>query len=149
MEELTIKGYLRPLKFAILFSVLGEAVIFLVWGVILYPEGSILHKFLWTIVFCGLGMGSAGGAFISLYVVGRFTGIKALVACGLISGVLLGLFCNYLCFNLDMHFNYFGGASTPGLFIWSGIIMAVAGGMLVGWLCFTKTGNTWLDKLGI
>ncbi|MEZ4848201.1 MAG: hypothetical protein R3B93_06205 [Bacteroidia bacterium] len=139
--------YVRSLKVLILLSVLGEAVIFLVWGVFLYPEGSILHKFLWTIVYCGLGMGSAAGAFVVFLVVNKMTGWKAILTTSLISGILLGLFCNYLCFNLDMHFNHFGGADTPGLFIWNGIIMSFLGGAFGGWLLFTDKGNHWLDRI--
>lgn len=143
------KEYLRPIKLAIFFSVLAEAIIFVVWGLILYPEGNLLHKFLWTIVFCGLGMGATTGAFISLFVVGRWNGVKAILATAAISTVLLGFLCNLLCYKLDMHFDYFGGPETPELFIWNGLVMAFIAGALVGYLLFTNAGKNILDKIGI
>lgn len=146
IDNQAVQAHLRPIKLAILLSVFGEAIIFLVWGIILYPEGSLINKFLWTIVFCGLGMGSALGAIITFSVVGKFKGTKAIIFCSVLSGIILGVFCNYLCFNLDLHFNYFGGQKTPDLFIWNGIIMSFLGGALLGWLCFTKRGSNLLNK---
>ena len=119
----------------------------MVWGLILYPEGNILHKFLWTIIFCGLGMGAAAGSVVVFMISGRQKGYPAIVSCMLISIVLLGLLCNVLCFRLDMHFGFFGGADTPILFIWNGTIMSALGGWLVGWLSFTKKGKQLATKI--
>lgn len=148
-REYTIKTVLRPLKLSIILSVVGELIIFIVWGLVLYPEGSVLHKFLWAVVFCGFGMGSLTGAMITLFVVQRLKGMTAIAACVVISGLLLGVFCNFLCLNLDMHFNYFGGHDTPGLFIWSGLLMSIIGGLLVGVLSFTETGEVWMSRFNI
>lgn len=145
-DNLSAIDVLRPIKLSILFSILGEAVILLVWGMLLYPEGNLLHKFLWTIVFCGLGMGAAIGAIIALFVVGKWTGTYAVILCAELSGIILGLFCNYLCYNLDMHFDYFGGKETPLLFVINGMVMAIIGGAVVGWLCFTERGKRLLSK---
>tara|TARA_R110001592_G_scaffold64751_10_gene198926 strand:+ start:1200 stop:1661 length:462 start_codon:yes stop_codon:yes gene_type:complete len=147
-KHLYKKQLLRPIKLGILFSVLGEAVIFLVWGVFLYPEGNIIHKFLWTIVLCGLGMGATVGSVISWWVEGKYWGQPAIVACGLISFVILGLFCNLLCFQLDMNFIYFGGAGAPVLFIANGMVASAFGGALIGWLNFTYRGIKILEKYG-
>ncbi|GMN05587.1 hypothetical protein MTsPCn5_09750 [Croceitalea sp. MTPC5] len=144
--EITAEDVLRPLKLSILLSILGEAVILVVWGIVLYPEGNLLHKFLWAIVFCGLGMGAAIGAIIALVVVGRWTGAFAVIFCAELSAIVLGLFCNYLCYSLDMHFNYFGSNETPLLFFISGIVMATIGGAIVGWFCFTEKGKRILSK---
>lgn len=149
MRDLTVKDYLRPLKLGIFFSILGEGAIFLIWGVYLYPEGNLFHKFLWTIVFCGLGMGAAIGAFIDFFIMGKLKGNAAIIATIFLSLLLLGLLCNFLCFNLDMHFNFFGGQNSPTLFIWNGIGMSILGGLLIGMLLFTKKGNGLLDKYGI
>ena len=65
------RSFARPLKLAILFSVLGEAVILVVWGFYLFPEGSWFNKFMWTIVYCGLGMGGAFGSVVALGLLGR------------------------------------------------------------------------------
>lgn len=144
--EITAEDVLRPLKLSILLSILGEAVILVVWGIVLYPEGNLLHKFLWAIVFCGLGMGAAIGAIIALVVVGRWTRAFAVIFCAELSAIVLGLFCNYLCYSLDMHFNYFGSNETPLLFFISGIVMATIGGAIVGWFCFTEKGKRILSK---
>ncbi|OEK03061.1 hypothetical protein BFP97_16715 [Roseivirga sp. 4D4] len=143
------KQLLRPVKLGILFSVIGEFFIFLLWGVWLYPEGNILHKFLWTVVFCGLGMGATTGVLISWWVEGKYWGRSAIFACALISFVILGLFCNFVCFSLDMHFNYFGAAATPGLFIINGMFMSALGGLLIGWLNFSYRGIKLLEKYGL
>lgn len=148
-QNLTHKDYLRPLKLSILFSVLGEAIIFVIWGILLYPEGNLVHKFLWTVVFCGFGMGAAIGAIITLLVVGKWKGIYAVILCAELSGLVLGLFCNYVCYNLDMHFDYFGGKETPVLFVMSGTLIAILGGALVGWLSFTERGKRFLKKYNI
>ncbi|SNZ01396.1 hypothetical protein [Flagellimonas pacifica] len=148
-QELTYKDYLRPLKLAIFFSVLGEAAIFLIWGMLLFPEGNLIHKFLWTVIFCGLGMGATVGAIIALFVVGRWKGLQAIVLCAELSGIVLGLFCNYLCYNLDMHFGYFGGKEVPLLFVINGMVLAILGGSLVGWFCFSEKGKRILNKYNI
>lgn len=118
----------------------------MIWGLILYPEGKIIHKFLWTIVFCGLGMGAVAGSAIVFMVCGRQNGYPAVISCVWISLVLLGLFCNTLCFHLDMNFNFFGGADTPQLFIWNGVLMSVIGGGLTGFLSFTSKGKRFSKK---
>lgn len=147
-KHLYKKQLLRPVKLGILFSVLGEVVIFLIWGLWLYPEGDILQKFLWSIVFCGVGMGATVGVVVSWWVEGKFWGKPAIVACGLISFVILGLFCNFLCSQFDMHFNYFGSALTPNLFIINGMVMSIFGGALLGWLNFSYRGIKLLEKFG-
>ena len=137
---------LRPIKLSILFSVVGELIIFVVWGLILFPDGSWLHKLLWTLLFCGVGMGSAVGAVVAILIVGRLHGVTAIVATMVASISLLGVACNLLCLALDEHFHYFGGDSHGDMFIWNGIAMAALGGLLVGWLCFTERGTkvaTW------
>ncbi|MBO6515093.1 MAG: hypothetical protein JJ975_00900 [Bacteroidia bacterium] len=145
-EGVAVKAYLRPLKLGILLSVIGELIIFLIWGVYLYPQGDILYKFLWTVVFCGVGMGSAIGVSIVLIVVPKFSGYTAIILTTLISLILLGLLCNLLCFRLDISFDFFGGRKTPHLFLWNGVVMSVIGGLSIGWLCFTDVGNNILEK---
>ena len=147
--KVTLKDYLRPLKLGILFSVLGEGAIFLIWGVILYPEGNLFHKFIWTVILCGFGMGSAIGVLVNLFIVGRMRGLSAILLSMLFSMLLLGIVCNFLCFILDAHFDYFGGKDTPDLFLLNGFFSSTLGGILLGWFCFTDKGNEILDKLNI
>ena len=140
-DDMSRSSLLRPIKLSILFSVAGEFVIFVVWGMILFPYGSWLHKLLWTLLFCGVGMGSAIGAVVAIFIVGRLRGAAAIAATTVASVALLGVACNLLCLALDEHFHYFGGESHGEMFIWNGIVMAALGGLLVGWLCFTERGS--------
>lgn len=139
---------LRPIKLSIMMSVTGEFIIFVVWGLFLFPEGNWLDKLLWTLLFCGVGMGAAVGAAVALFIVGRLRGVAAIVATMALSIGLLGVTCNLLCLALDEHFHYFGGDRDGPLFVWNGIAMAAFGGLAVGWLCFTergsKIGRKWL-----
>lgn len=148
-EGVIAKDYKRPLIVGLVLATFGELMIFIIFGVILFPSGNILSKFLWTVLFCGVGMGSAFGTIVDLAVVGRLKGRSAIIACTIISTVILGFACNLLCFNLDQHFNYFGGQGSPKLFILNGIVMASIGGFLSGWLLFTESGSRALDRLGI
>ncbi len=143
------KQYKRPLIVGLFLATFGELMIFLIFGVLLYPEGNLMSKFLWTVLFCGVGMGSALGTIIDLAVVGRLNGKAAIIACTVISIAILGFGCNFLCFNLDQHFHYFGGQDSPRLFIINGIVMSAIGGALGGWLLFTDSGSRILDKLGV
>ena len=52
------KLYVRPLIVSLFFAVVGELLLLVIYGIILFPEGNILYKVLWTLVFCGIGMGS-------------------------------------------------------------------------------------------
>ncbi len=146
MPNLTLApehGYARALKLTLLFSILGEAVIFLVWGLYLFPDGSWFNKFMWTIVYCGLGMGGAFGAVLVLGFFGRVDGLLAVVLSALVATLMLGLICNILCLRLDMIFNYFGARGSGGLFLSNGLVMSAAGGAILGWLIFTERGRNY------
>ncbi len=141
--------YRRPLVLAIAAAMFGELAIFLIFGVVLYPAGSILSKFLWTVVFCGIGMGAALGAAVSLFVVDRFDGARAIGATTVLSVLMLGLACDLLCLELDKHFEFFGGHEMPTLFLLNGVVMSLVGGLAIGSALFTVRGRNLLDRLGI
>lgn len=136
-----LTGYVRPLKLSLLFSILGEAVILVIWGFYLFPEGNWFNKIMWTLVYCGMGMGGAFGAVVVLGLLGRVDGLRAVVLTAALSTVMLGLFCNYLCLRLDMTFGYFGAQGAGVLFMVNGIAMSAIGGALLGWLVFTERGR--------
>ena len=141
--------YLRPIKLSILLSVTGELYLLIYYGLIQYPEGSIVLKFLWTVVFCGLGMGSTLGAFVNLLLVDKLAGYKAILATMLLSFLVLGVACNLLCLNLDQHFHFFGGHENPRNFLVSGIILAPVGGLILGLALFTRQGQQAVTKFGL
>lgn len=144
-----VSQYKRPLIVGLAMTTFGELGIFLIFGVLLYPQGDLLSKFIWTVLFCGVGMGSAFGTLVDLFVVGRLKGVSAIIACTVISALILGVGCNFLCFKLDQHFHYFGGQHSPILFVLNGIVMAIIGALLSGWLLFTDSGSKLLTRTGI
>ena len=143
------KRYKRPLIVSIILSILGETAIFVIWGLLLYPEGSWLSKFFWTIIICGIGMGSTIGAAIVLFVVDRFQGLGAIIATTILSVFILGIGCDFVCYELDKHFQYFGATENPTLFLANGVGMSLIGGLITGVLLFTENGNRLLSKLGV
>ena len=50
----------------------------------------------------------------------------------------VGSYCAWLCSRIDIRFGYFGGAENSALFILSGVIPAVFGGLLYGWLVYGR-----------
>lgn len=142
--------YLRPLYVSLAGAVLVEFFIFVLWGVLLYPEGSLLTKFLWTVVYCGMGMGAALGVLVTLVVVDRWEGTSAIVATGALAVLVLGVLCNVLCFNLDVHyFHMFGTDQNPIFFLANGIVSSAIGGAALGALLFTDPGRALLDRGGL
>ena len=93
-------------------------------------------------------MGSVFGAAILIFVLDRMTGWFAVSMTTALAIILFGV-CNLVCFKLDQTFNYFGGMSNPGLFLYTGWFLSILGGLLVGTLLFTERGNRMLDQLGI
>ena len=143
------RQYLRPLWLGILFSMAGELIIFLVFGLLLHGTDNWPIKLIWTVGFCGIGMGSALGAFVDLLIVGRWTGLRAIVGTCALSTGILGIACNILCWRLDLGLHYFGGAERPTIFLVSGIVAAAAGGAALGASLFTDAGQRWLDRHGL
>lgn len=141
--------YLRPLKVAIAMSMLAELGMFVIFGVLLSPSGQLIHKFVWTVILCGIGMGTALAAFISFFVIDCWQGWRAIIATAAASVLLLGAICNLLCLSLDLDLDYFGGRSNPGLFVLSGVLAAALAGALLGWLLFTDRGTRILNHLGV
>jgi len=140
--------YIRPLYVALFISIISELGLFTYFGILHGSEGELLNKFLWTVLFCGLGMGSVFGTAIIIFVLDRMTGWFAVTMTTTIAIILFGV-CNLVCFKLDQTFNYFGGATNPQLFLFTGWLLSIIGGLLVGTLLFTDRGNRYLDQIGI
>ena len=149
IDRKTRSRYIRPIIVSIAMTEIGEIFLLILYGIILFPEGSIIHKILWTLVFCGIGMGATLSATINIMIIDRFNGKKAIVLTTALSLIILGVACNYLCLNLDRHFHYFGGSSYPHLFTFGSIAGSIVGGIIVGVMLFTKAGNKHLQKVGI
>jgi len=129
----------RVLLMSLAASVFSEFILLVVYGIILFPEGNLLNKTLWTLVYCGLGMGATVAAFINLFVTDRYTGLRAIILTTVIAVVLLGFLCDGLCYRLDLRFDYFGAPHMPPLFFHvSSWVGSLVGGALVGYLSFGK-----------
>ena len=142
------KMYVRPLIVSLFFAVVGELLLLVIYGIILFPEGNILYKVLWTLVFCGIGMGATLGAGINLCIVGRYEGTKAVLLTVLLSFLIMGVACDLLCLNLDLHFNYFGAQTNPLLFSTGGVLGSLIGGAGIGGLLFSEKGRSILERIG-
>ena len=145
-NHITRKQITRPIVVATIFTSVAEFALLLYYGIYLSHEGSLLDKIIWTMGFCGLGMGLALGGLINLFLVGRVTGAKAILWTTLFAFTTLGIACNWLCMNLDRHFRYFGGAENPFIHFLPSFFAAALGGWFMGWLLFTEKGEKLLDR---
>jgi len=148
-DYLTLRAkYLRPICLSIALCVFAEAILLVLFGIILFPDGNLLFKSLWALLFCGLGMGATSGSLVSLLVIDRLSNANsAIIATVFIYVSLLGVACNLLCLNLDESFHYFGAHSNPKLFFFNGLIQSIIGGYLLGWFLFTASGKKLLLQL--
>ncbi len=125
----------RPLLIigsAIVMTTAAEVFYLVVWGMVLFPAGDWVGKVVWTLT-CGLAMGAVIGALTLLWVEPRYAGRSALLRAAFVV-VVIGSYCAWLCSQIDIRFGYFGGAERTSLFILSGIIPAVVGGLFYGWI---------------
>jgi ubiquinol-cytochrome c reductase iron-sulfur subunit len=139
--------FVRPVVLAVLMTLLAEAFYFFVWGVVMFPQGSLVGKFWWTLT-CGIAMGSVIGAATVVFVVGKLHGPSALLSVAFIF-FAVGVACALLCSALDARFNYFGGEEHALLFVIGGGVPALIGGFLYGWLLFSEHGRKHLHNLGL
>ena len=145
--DVTRSDFTRPITVAITFTLFGEALIFLLWGVYLFPKGAIWHKAVWTGT-CGLAMGATIGALVNVVVTGRMDGSTAAFWSGLLYFSVLAL-CTFLCFQIDLATgSHFGAWEAPLLFIAGGLIPALASGLVYSWLLYSETGANLLSRLG-
>ncbi len=136
--------FVRPILLALALTVAGELFYFVVWGMILFPVGSIAAKFAWTMT-CALAMGLSIGSLVGIAVVGRgVSSTAAAIVAGAIYAAILS-YCSILCAEIDQVFDFFGGSSEPSLFIWSGIIPAIVTAPIYGWLLFSETGSRFMN----
>lgn len=140
-------AYIRAFLLFWLNSMIAE-VIFLAVGIFVFTgTKDLLYKILWTLLFCPLGMGGAMGSIVNYFIVDYYYGSKAIHFTALISLLVFGS-CNYLCFNLDHHFGWFGAAEHPLWFHWR-YPMIYGVGWVNGRLLFTDDGQNKLSGWGV
>jgi hypothetical protein len=142
----TRADYVRPITVGITFTAFGELLIFLLWGLLLFPEGNVLAKLAWTAT-CGIAMGAVNGAVINVFVTGRLTGPQAIIACALIYFAVL-VYCTVLCYRVDLRMGLFGARPDPGLFLAGGFVPAFISSLPYAWLLYSERGRTLLDRVG-
>ncbi|MEE4262182.1 MAG: hypothetical protein V2I56_05790 [Desulfobacteraceae bacterium] len=94
-------------------------------------------------------MGAILGAGLNLLVTDRYAGSKAIFLTILLSFLIIGVSCDLLCLNLDLHFNYFGAQTNPLLFSAAGILGSLIAGAGMGALLFSKTGQPVIESIGL
>lgn len=125
------------LGFAIAMTTIAEAVYFLIWGVLLFPAGNFVDKLLWTAT-CAIAMGVIIASIVILAAPTQRRGAFVIAA---MSMAIVGVTCTLLCSWIDTRFNYFGGVEAAELFVFAGVIPAVIGGLLFGWLITSRAAN--------
>ena len=142
----TREMFIRPLIISLLFTVVGEFLLLVIYGILLFPDGNMIYKVLWTLVFCGIGMWATLGTSINLFIIGRYAGLKAILVTILLSFLIMGVACDLLCLNLDLHFNYFGAQINPLLFSTGGMLGSLIAGAGIGGLLFSRTGQSIMER---
>jgi hypothetical protein len=143
------KIYTRPIVVSLGVCIFGELLLFILYGIVLFPQGNLLYKFLWTVVFCGIGMGATVGAFVNLFIIDKYSGIKAIIFTILLSLATLGVLCNLLCLQLDLHFHYFGAETNPILFLIGSIPGSIVAGVVIALLLFSRKGDKILHRFSL
>jgi hypothetical protein len=143
--EETRRAYRHPLLVSLGLCVVGEFLLFVIYGVVAFPDGSVLHKLAWAAI-CGVAMGATTGALIDLMVVDYLENVAAVAATTLIFFLTTGVVCNVLCMRLDRVFRYWGGAEHSTAFLVTGAVLSLAGGLLAGALLFSEPGKTLLAR---
>ncbi|UJR19469.1 hypothetical protein I4U23_022600 [Adineta vaga] len=140
--------YLRPMKLFIMSSMSAEFM-FLLIG-IFYFSGSkdLFYKIVWTLFFCGIGMGSTMGTLINMFITDRYFNTKAILGTIILGCIVFGS-CNILCFRLDHHMDYWGAITNPIFFLSKGFLVAIAGSAVNGYLLFNPNGQKLLIKMGL
>ncbi|MBL6952172.1 MAG: hypothetical protein ISR50_06045 [Alphaproteobacteria bacterium] len=145
--DLARSDFTRPITLAITFTLFGEASIFFLWGVHLFPNGVLWHKVAWTGV-CGLAMGATIGALVNVVVTGRVDRKRAVIWSSFLYFGVLAL-CTLFCFQIDLATgSQFGAREEPLLFIAGGLIPALASSVVYSWALYSETGTNLLSRLG-
>jgi hypothetical protein len=140
-------SYIRPLALAAVFTVPGAAILFVYWGMVLYPDGDIVAKLLWAAA-SGIGMAVAIGLMVGFIVGGRYEGAIAGVissfcyATVLVAAVLIS-------YEVDVVLDLFGIRRDPMRFVLTGVVPTFLTAPLYGWLLHGKVGKALLARIGM
>jgi predicted MFS family arabinose efflux permease len=141
------RGYVRPLAVATGFTVAGEAMVFVYWGLILHPGGDVVDKLIWTTT-CAIGMGGTTGLMAGFIVGERYEGTVAAIISALCYVIVLaaGILVSY---KIDTALDLFGVTHDPQLFILTGVVPTLLTAPLYGWLLHGNAGRALLSRIGL
>ncbi|RTE70308.1 hypothetical protein BHE90_015294 [Fusarium euwallaceae] len=139
--------YIRPFFIFWLTSFVAELFLLGIGVFVMSGFDDLIYKVLWTLVFCPLGMGGAMGGIVNCFIVDHYYGKKACHFTALITVLVLGS-CNYLCYNLDHYFGWFGSSGNPMYFHLRYPIIWVIG-YYDAKLLFTDEGQAKLASWGV
>lgn len=121
-------------------TLIAELFYLLVWGFLLFPQGNPAAKAVWTIS-CGIAMGASIGAATVWLIEGRYFATAAIWRAAAVMAAI-GSYCAWFCSQIDTRFEYFGGGENQVLFLVAGIVPAIAGGLLYGWIIYGRNAAT-------
>lgn len=139
--------YVRPLALAAVFTIPGVAMIFVLWGLVAYPDGDVVAKLLWSAA-SGIGMTVAIGLMVGFIVSGRYEGMIAGVISSFCYATVL-VAAILICYEVDMVLDLFGVRGDPGLFVMTSVVPALLTTPLYGWLLHGKAGKAIFARFGL
>lgn len=144
-DDYKIAPYIPPFLLFWLSYLFIEAISLAVGIFIMTGTRDLLYKVMWTLVFCPLGMGGTMGGLINSFIVDHYYRNKVVHFTASLALLVLNT-CNYLCYNLDRHFGWFGASDHPIWFHWRYPTLWVIGYMN-GLLLFTDEGQAGLARM--
>lgn len=140
--------YTRPLTLSIFIAVVLEVINLVLFGFLTGSSEHLVDKVLWTIGIGGIGMGAVLGVFLVLALVGQLHGKQAVAGTTFFTVLILGVVSKLAAIKMETINLAFNLGDWTLLYFMNGVITAAIGGVLLGWLLFTKAGNKALSKFG-
>jgi hypothetical protein len=140
-------NYIRPFVLAAVFTVPGEAMVFVYWGVVHYPDGDIVDKLFWAAAI-GIGMAVAIGLMVGFVVGRRYEGtIAGIISSFCYATVLVAAIL--ISYQVYVALDLFGVRRDPMHFVLTGVVPTVLTTPLYGWLLHGKAGKALLSRIGL
>ncbi|MEN8197684.1 MAG: hypothetical protein ABFS30_14405 [Pseudomonadota bacterium] len=140
-------SYIRPFALAAVFTVPGEAMMFVYWGAVRYPDGDIMAKLLWAAAV-GIGMAVAIGLMVGFVVGGRYEGtIAGVISSFCYATVLIAALL--ISYEVYVALDMFEVRRDPMRFVLSGVVPTLLTTPLYGWLLHGKAGKALFSRIGL
>jgi len=140
-------SYIRPFALAAVFTVSGEAMLFMYWLGTRYPDGDILANLFWTFA-SGVGMALAIGLMVGFIVGGRYEGLIAGVISSFCYATVL-IAAILIIYEADVAMDLFEVRRNPMLFVLTAVVPIFLTAPLYGWLLHSDFGKALLTRIGL